>query len=240
MKTTYEVARDVLDKVISIMPRPLKIVLFLFVILFMGGAISNQIFNTFTNYQCSVIDNTTYVFDITNPDAFNVWQEEYLVKLESQDRLDSLGLNESEMELFLEEYGGGFWTKAKTEVKSWFAGFFTWQYWILSESDLDEHCYRLWRSLTIEERIELSLSSNCTLDDIPEPEDMLPLVTELVDEANTIFYPICVSDDKGGHYPKLSLWGFDVFDFWIWFMLLSVSLCIVAYYRWSDMLGINK
>lgn len=234
---TYDFLKDAFSTMIALMPKPLKIILFLFVVLFVGGTLSNFAFNWVTDYQCDVINDTTYVYGITNPDALDVWHKSYFMKLHSQDRLGELGLNESEIDLIIGEYNVGE-TTAIYGIKYIINKL--WGWFEEDNPDFNIYCYELYDVLTISERADLGLHPSCGLDDIPEPEDIIPLITEYIDNGDDVFfYPICVSDDKGGYYPKLSFLGFDVFDFWTWFILLVVSIGVTGYYRWSDMLGLN-
>lgn len=234
---TYVFIKDWIRNLISLMPRALQLILFLFIVLLIGGSISNYFYNLVTDYECLVDNGETFVFDINNKNAFESWQRAYFNKLYVNGNLSDLGLNDSQLDDFVDEHNIG-----QTDARYGLGYLLNKIIGIFDDEDENEnssiYCYEIYSDLKSEQRIELGLSSSCGIQDVPEPEIMIPVITdELEITGKEVFYPICELDSESGAYvTKLSLFGFDLFDFWTWFYGLVVSVFIMIYYRWKDMI----
>lgn len=239
--------RAFVDWFISSAPKPFRLMLFLF-LMFTAGAVVNDVLTR--DYVCFVDESDDYFLakELVSDRALGIFQSAYFASQNvTVSGLVAGGLNESTATELVNTITGitlvdGF----LNGVSNFFGGIIGLNVPVdegfnlvqrLSSPELF-YCDDLYEELDGvpngggdgELRDDLGLFDGCSLGDIPTREEWLS-VAYVPDggEINQLFSVACVGSEK-----ELTLFGFPMFDWRFWFVVLSLFILFVAGAKWRQ------
>ena len=241
---SLRLGQGVIDWFISTVPKPFKIIIFLF-LLAVAGATINGLF--VVNYECDLdAYNNSQLVDVTIfTDSGQEYIQAYLYK--SNISLDSFNLTDQTAEYndtVKEFIKWSELSKITLGVTTTFERFYyatknflfnindfsSFSFVTRFQSPETYYCTDLYASLPESVNKELGLTSNCTIDDIPTPQlfrDKTRINSS--GEINQLFVLNCF-DKK----PRLTILGFDFLNWKLWVVLIVFGTAFTFGLKWRE------
>lgn len=235
--------KGVIDWFISSVPKPFKIIIFLF-ILGVAGATINGLF--VTNYECDIdAINTSQLVDVSiytesGPEYLQAYLFKANITVDNFDLDDQTAEYNDTVKEFVK------WvelSKLTLGVTSTFERFFNainrvifrsnvsgFEFITRFQSPESYYCIDLYTSLPENINKELGLTGNCSIDDIPTPQNFRT-ATRINNsgEINELFLLQCFDKE-----PRLTILGFDFLNWKIWVVLLTFATLFTFGLKWRQ------
>lgn len=235
--------KGVIDWFINSVPKPFKIILFLFILGVLGATI-NGLF--VVDYSCDMdlLNRTQLVDTSAYANSGTEYMTAYFYKANIS--IDQFNLTDKSAEYNETVRDFVKWTelsKLTLGVADTFERFFNainnvifrtnfsgFEFVTRFQSPQDYYCIDLYASLPQDINTKLGLHGNCTIDDIPTPEEFAKYTRVNVSgQINEIFNIQCVDKD-----PRLTAVGFDFLNWKMWVLVLGLSTAFIFSLKWQQ------